>query len=84
MPPFTWIGKVESNFKDVFNTVFFKVSHNKSLPNQSINNPLPGDIVVTTNPKSDKHRAKDLFIVTDSNNDKESMRGWIDVCLIQT
>ena len=51
--------------------------HNKGLPNQSINNPLPGDIVVTTNPKSDKHRAKDLFLVTDSNNDKVNIQKLI-------
>ena len=44
--------------------------HNKSLPHTTLENPQPGDLVVTKSTKIDKHKAKDLFIVSASQNDK--------------
>ena len=44
--------------------------HNKSLPLNDFENPQPGDLVVTKSNKIDKHKAKDIFMVSASQNDK--------------
>lgn len=44
--------------------------HNSSLPQQPICNPQPGDFVIPITAKNDKHKAKDIFIVTASQDNK--------------
>ena len=51
------------------NRTIHNEKHNLSVKND-ISDPKPGDIVIPKGWKPDKHKAKDLFIVTASQNDK--------------
>ena len=51
--------------------------HNDSIKDKSQTDPRPGDIVITNTSKPDKHKAKDIFLVTASQNDKVKIQKLI-------
>ena len=51
--------------------------HNDSLKVVNQIDPQPGDIVITNTSKPDKHKAKDIFLVTASQNDKVKIQKLI-------
>ena len=55
--------------QQLVNRTLHNEKHNSSVKHD-FSNPKPGDIVIPKDWKPDKHKAKDLFIVTASQNDK--------------